>query len=78
MLAYDEANDSAELPSGELAEIEAAKRTIRQYAATSGELPQRFVAEARQKLMAHGIEVTIIQHEPPTPIEISFSDGVRA
>jgi hypothetical protein len=77
MLDIDKANDSAELPSGELAEIEAAKRTIRQYAAYIGELPQRFVAEAREKLMAHGIEVTIIQHEPPTPIEISFSDGVR-
>jgi hypothetical protein len=78
MLDIDKANDSAELPSGELAEIEAAKRTIRQYAAFIGELPQRFVAEARQTLMAHGIEVTIIQHEPPTPIDISFSDGVRA
>lgn len=77
MLRYDEENDSAELPSGTLAEIEEAKRTIRRYAAYIGELPQRFVAEARQKLMAHGIEVTIIQHEPPTPIEISFSDGVR-
>lgn len=75
MLSYDEASVSGEIPSGVAAEIQAAKRTVRQYAPfANNEHAQQLAKAAMDTLKRYDITTTVTHRPNGFGVEILFGD----